>query len=458
MEILPKPQIDSDGLPKRKLKSKFGTIWQRFFRRHPQLKKASVVSISAVFILSSLLVARFFLTANKVFVDGNGAAALDENVDPNLLKGEGDGRINILLIGIGGAEHQAGDLADSIMVVSIDPLSKDVAMLSIPRDLYLPIPNYGSTKINAAHAYGEQYDYPGGGPKLLSETISKNLGVPIHYFARVDFQGFKEGVDTVGGIDVQVKQAIRDYAYPDDRLSGYEPFNLDVGNHHMDGALALKYARSRYTTSDFDRSHRQQQLLTAFKDKALSITTLTNPVKLNSLLSTAGSRLRTDLEVKEILKLIEIAKQIQPTQIINASLTNAPDNYLASQNIGGASALVPKSGDFFDIRHYVRNLMLDGYLKREAATITVLNGTGHAGLAEQTAKILKSYGYKVIKTGNADRSDYRHTEIIDRTSDSKRYTLNYLTKRFGVTARREAFVEGGSDITIVVGSDYTPVE
>lgn len=458
MGKLPTPDIGAAHLPKRKLSHKFGTFWQRLFFRHPQLKKAGLASVALIFITTGLLVARFILTANQIIVDGNGAAALNEEVDPNQLKGEGDGRINILLIGVGGEEHVAGDLSDSIMIVSIDPLSKDVAMLSIPRDLYLPIPGFGSAKVNAAHAYGEQYDYDGGGPKLLEETLAQNLGIPIHYFARADFTGFTEAINTVGGVDIEVKEAIYDPAYPGPGLNGYEPFSISAGLHHMDGEIALKFSRSRYTTSDFDRARRQQQLLAAFKDKALSLGTLTNPVKLNSLLSTAGSHVRTDLSVKEITKLIDLARAVTPNQITQAALTSDADNYLGFQNIGGASALVPKNGDWFSLRTYVRNLMLDGYLKREGATVTVLNGTGVPGLGEQTADILRSYGYKVVKVGTADRDDYEQTKIIDYSNNNKRYTLSYLQRRFGVTAERQTPQPGDSDITIIVGNDYTPVE
>ncbi|MBI3984198.1 LCP family protein [Candidatus Microgenomates bacterium] len=450
-------QWDATLPPPRRLRSTFANHWRLWWRRFPTVKKVGLVAGASMVVLGGMLVLRLWLTASKIIVQDGGAAALNEEVLPSQLKGEGDGRVNILLIGIGGAEHKAGDLSDSIMIVSIDPLSSDVTLFSIPRDLYVAIPGYGSNRINAAHAFGEQYDYPGGGPKLLSETIAQSLGVPIHYYVRLDFAAFKQAVDIVGGVDLTVQEAIYDYSYPNPTLSGYEPFYLAAGPQHLDGEVALKFVRSRYTTSDFDRAKRQQQVLTALKDKALSISTLTNPLKLNNLIGTVGSHVRTNLEVGEMLKLIELAKKVQPAQITQAALTNAPDNYLASQNIAGASVLVPRSGNFNQIRRYVRSLMPDGYIKREGATITVLNGTERPGLAEETAVTLRSYGYNVVRVGNADHLDYSQTLVMDRVRDSHRYTVNYLERRFGVTLQPvNAAANATADITIIIGRDYAP--
>ena len=420
-------------------------------------KKAKIYASVFTLMLVGGAVAHFMILANRVMVDnnGDGALALQENVDPTQLRGEGDGRINILLIGVGGESHVSGSLADSIILASIDPFSKNVAMLSIPRDLYLEIPGYGYSKINAAHAYGEEYDYPGGGPALLKETVSSALGVPIHYFTRVDFTGFQEGIDTVGGIDVKVEEAIDDYSYPDEGMNGYKHFYLPAGEHHMDGALALKYARSRYTTSDFDRSKRQQKIIMAFKDKALSLGTLANPLKLNELMGNFGNHVQTDLQVNEIMKLAEIAREVSADKVATANLDASPDNYLVFSEMYGASVLVPKSGDFTDIKRYVRSILVDGFIKDEQARIAVLNGTDRAGLANDVNELLRSYGYNVTKVDNAPSQDYTQTVIYDYTNGDKPYTLRYLEQRFGVTAeKRESRDDVKPEIEIILGTDY----
>ncbi|MBI4100859.1 LCP family protein [Candidatus Microgenomates bacterium] len=454
--------VTNSNLPKSRGISATGPAAPRrglrqFFSHPPSAKQAALFGLLVIALTGVLLVVRLLLTANKIIVRDDGAAALTEEVDPSLLKGEGDGRVNVLLIGIGGDGHISGDLADSIMIVSVDPISKDVAMLSVPRDLYVKVGQFGSAKINAAHAYGEQYNYPGGGPKLLEQTAAQTFGVPIHYFVRLDFEAFRKAVDIMDGIDVEVKEAINDYAYPDENLSGYQPFVLSAGPQHLDGATALKFARSRYTTSDFDRGKRQQQILAAIKDKALSIGTLVNPLRINSLLVTAGSHVRTDLRVDEMLRLYELAKQVRPEQVSQATLDTAPENYLTSANIGGASVLVPTSGDFGQIRRFVRKLMPDGYLKREQARVTVLNGTNQVGLAEQTADILRSFGYNVVRVDNADRFDYERTQLVDHSGGAMRYTLHYLEKRFGTISQSKPS-DPNTDITIIVGNSYTPTE
>ncbi|HLB40756.1 MAG TPA: LCP family protein, partial [Candidatus Babeliales bacterium] len=323
-------------------------------------------------------------------------------------------------------------------------------------DLYIDIPGYGTDRVNAAHAYGERDDAPEGGPGLLKQTLSEALGVPIHYWLRADFTGFKKAVDIVGGVEVNIEETVYDYAYPTPN-GGYEIFQVDAGNKYMDGDTALKFARSRHTSSDFDRSKRQQQLLLALKKKALSLGTLANPIKLSSLISTIGDHMKMDLQINEIQKLMRIAGEVRDDQIARVGLDNSPENFLASANIGGAAVLVPKAGDFSEIRAYVRNLFVDGFIKSEAARVEVLNGSATAGLSTDTAQLLKSFGYQIERVGDADHSSYTQPVIYDYSNGSKPYTLRYLEKRFGTTAQRRDPAPGQEGmITIIVGGQYTP--
>jgi LCP family protein required for cell wall assembly len=330
-------------------------------------------------------------------------------------------------------------------------------MLSIPRDFYVPIPGYGSAKINAAHAYGEQDKYPGGGPALAKLTVSKILDLPIHYYARIDFNGFKKAVDAVGGIDVVVDKAIYDPYYPDDRRSGaYKAFQIAAGPQHMNGDVALKYARSRYTTSDFDRAARQQKVLLALREKALKLETLTNPAKLSGLIDAVGSSAKTDLQLGEIRKLAQIAKDIDPSRVITKVLDTSPDGLLVSGNIGGGSVEIPKAGinNFSEIRAFVHSIFVDNYLKEENAAIEVANGTSRSGLAADVTKILKAYNYNVVKTTTADNQNYPATVIYDYTDGKKPYTVSYLENRFRTKAKRMAPVAPDVEIKIILGADY----
>lgn len=439
------------------------TRFSKFKKLLPSNKKqAAVFAGCALVLIGGAVVARLILTSCKVLAcgKGNSALALQDDVDPTKLKGEGDGRVNVLLMGVGDASHQAADLTDTIQIASLDPISKNVTLFSIPRDLYLKIPGYGSDRINAAHVYGERDGLPGGGPELLKQTISQNLGIPIHYFARLDFSGFSTAVEAVGGVEVNVDETIHDYSYPDEATNGYSTFYIQAGRRFLDGTTALKYVRSRYTTSDFDRSKRQQKVMIALKEKALSLGTLTNPVKINSLLASVGNDLKTDLNVKEMIKLIKMGKEITEQKITRAGLDNNPDNYLASTNVGGASVMVPKAGDFSEIKKYVRSLMPDGYIKKEDGNVDVYNGTEESGLATATADLLKTYGYKIRTVGDAPNKDNQKTIIYDYSNGAKPYTLRYLEKRFGVKAQRKTAKpnEAHADIVITLGRDYKLTE
>jgi len=148
------------------------------------------------------------------------------------------------------------------------PLQGSVGMLSIPRDLWVTIPGYGENRINTAHYLGDKNGYPGGGPALAMKTVQYNLGVPVHFYVRVDFDGFRRIVDTLGGIDIEIPQTINDPKYPDENY-GYDPFYIEAGLQHLDGDTALKYARTRATAgADFARARRQQQVLFAIREKA----------------------------------------------------------------------------------------------------------------------------------------------------------------------------------------------
>jgi LCP family protein required for cell wall assembly len=406
------------------------------------------------------------LAVNKIIQKGGpGAPALNGIIDPTKLKGEGDGRVNILVLGIGGAGHDGPNLSDTIMVWSIDPKTKTAAGLSIPRDLYVKIPGHGYGKINAANAYG--------GPTLAAKTVANVIGVPIHYYAIVDFAGFKQAVDAVGGVDINVDQAIYDPQYPCDDGTKFAnmlcPFKIAAGQQHMNGALALKYSRSRHSTSDFDRAARQQKVLVALRAKALQVSTLTNPVKLTALIDAIGDHFKTSLQPNEIQKLAKIAKDVDTSKVITKVLdTSGPDSLLVdgSGQIAGAGSIeLPRAGnfDYSDIQDFVKNIFVDSYIVDENARIEVQNGSGFSGVAAAVVKSLKAAHYNVSDPLNAP-STYSQTVIYDYTGGKKPYTINYLERRFGVKAQRapapspSAGANGQTvaapEIRIILGSNY----
>lgn len=398
---------------------------------------------------------------------GFGALALQHHIDPSQIQKEGDGRINVLAIGIPGKNHPGGQLADTIMVVSIDPFNNEMSMLSIPRDFYLSVPGYYSTRINAVHAIGEDdkdLEGQGGGPKLLTDTVERILGVDIHYFVRADFDGFVQAVDTVGGIDVEVKELLYDssteliYRDFDGPRFYYEP-----GTHSLNGKRAIQFARCRKSSScgsDFGRAERQQQILLALREKVLSLPTLTNPLKVSSLIDSAGNHVRTNINIRtELPRFVEITQNIDTSKTRNYVLSNAQDGMLLGRNIGGASVLVPGAGldQFSEIQEFVRSdIFRDGFLKKEGAKITILNGTDNDGLATRTKKFLESYGYEVVRADDAPDSVDQST-IYSQAPSEIPFTLRLLEKRLSLPSKHglPTGYDADSDVVIILGTNFS---
>jgi LCP family protein required for cell wall assembly len=175
-------------------------------------------------------------------------------------------RINILLLGVDKRPDETYSRTDTMMLVTVDPIAKTAGMLSIPRDLWVSIPGYEEDRINKAYFLAQRDKYPGGGPALAMKTVQYNLGVPVHYYAQVDFTGFEKIIDTLDVIDIYVPETIDDPTFPDANY-GYDPFYIEEGQHHLNGHEAMRYARTRHTSSDFSRAARQQQCFWPFGTK-----------------------------------------------------------------------------------------------------------------------------------------------------------------------------------------------
>ncbi len=227
----------------------------------------------------------------------------------------GSNRVNILLMGI---DRRPGEpfisRTDSMMIISIDPVAKTASILSVPRDLYVVIPGRGRDRINTAFVYGSAGNNPAGGAALAMQTVEYNLGVPINHYLLVDFSAVVQGIDTLGGIDINVPFTINDPTYPSMDY-GYDPLFIPAGYQHMDGALTLKYARTRHVDNDFGRAQRQQQVIFAARAKALSL-------GINGLLAKApifyqqlAQGIRTDLSLEQIVSLATTASEIPSENI-----------------------------------------------------------------------------------------------------------------------------------------------
>ena len=251
---------------------------------------------------------RLFRLAALIAAVGLLVACLILVVVPTVFSGGSDGRINLLLLGI---DRRGGTgwayRTDTIMIVTLDPDSGAAGMLSIPRDLQLAIPGHGQDRINTANVYGSLPGDPDGGPALLASTIEASFGIPIDGYLMVDFRAFEEIVDTLGGIEVDVPKALHDTRYPDPRPGdphAFKTIHFDPGLQQMDGARALEYARSRMSTSDFDRAKRQQQVVLAIRERALSARAIPRWPKVAAV---AADSIRTDMRSDELLAVAILA-------------------------------------------------------------------------------------------------------------------------------------------------------
>ena len=411
-------------------------------------KRRIILTLLALFLIAGTVLGyKAYTLAQKVFRGGSVPSLLGF-FSQGQLKGEADGRVNILLMGEGGAGHDGPLLTDTMMVLSLDTKTNEAAMLSVPRDLYVKIGDYGEGKINSANALGEQYHYSGGGPALSEATVSKVLGIPIDYYILADFPGFKKIIDTVGGVDVNVQKSLYDPYYP------HGTYSITTGMHHMNGDEALKYARSRETTSDFDRAKRQQQIMVATRDKVMSASTLLNPAKMNDILNALGDHIRTDMQIWEAIRAFNIMKKVDQHKMINLVLDDSPDNVLHASNIGGAYVLLPKAGfyNYSDVQNIAKNIFTIGPLKAEAAKVEVLNASGGTGEAKKAADSISGMGFSIGNIGNA--SEISSTTIIyDHTNGAKPNTIKYLEDKFCVKASQKPADGSGYDITVLVGQD-----
>lgn len=415
------------------------------------------------------------------------------NHDP--LNGELEGRTNILLLGVPGDDWPGSQLTDSIMVVSILYPEKDlnskearvllpgadkeeprVALISIPRDLWVPAGGGTYTKINAIYTFGEQRG-EGQGIISLKETLDEVLGLELHYYATADFDGFTEAIDTLGGIDVDVENSFIDYNYPTDDF-GTQVVRFEAGVQHMDGETALKYARSRkgYVTdgsnadegSDFGRARRQQQVMKAVREKALSIDTLLSPSTLQELTETAGEHISTDMEIWEAIRMADIAKAVNTDAIIQVVLDNRVEGLVYGDNVGGASVLLPVGGTWSRIQDMAQTIFLrNTEAEEEELAVAVANGTGRTGFATASARDLEGSGFTIDYIGNvATQQRPESTEILLLTDRTHAPTsIQTLELTYGVKATPTTYEQASGmlragevlpsdiDVLILLGPD-----
>lgn len=382
---------------------------------------------------------------------------------------------NILLLGTGGANHSGGTLTDTMIVASIDHDNDWVSMLSIPRDLWVETEElYGGNRINSiVELVAEQEMYNNNlseeaayqkGYEVLQKAVSEIMGIPIQYYAQVDFSGFVEIVDAIDGVDVVVENAIYDTSYPADNGSiDYQTFSIDEGPQHLDGATTLKYVRSRKSTSDFDRAARQQIVLQAIKEKALSLGVLTSPSKIKDIYDAIDSNFESNLKWDELVYLAKISSKFSSDNVSTWVLNDNPLStggflYPAERVLEtDPFLLLPYQDDFSDIKKFANLVLIHPEVHANPLTYQILNGTKNNGVATETLYYLYRFGFEVIRYGNAPNRETLMTRLIPVTALLSGQTLEDVNKHAELTNLLSDFIPTGF-ILGEVPPEYSPTE
>jgi LCP family protein required for cell wall assembly len=334
-----------------------------------------------------------------------------------------------------------------MIVVSVDAANNVVRLLSIPRDLWVNIPGHGYNRINTAELWGELAK-KGTGTDRVKQTIYQNLGIPIHYYVRVDFQGFMKIIDAVGGVNIDV-----DCPLPDIKLS--------AGMQHMNGQEALRYARSRKSTNDFDRGRRQRKVLMALWDQALTMDIIP---KLPGLWRTMSGTFETDLPLSQVINLAYIGVHLKPQHILSRAI--GPSQVQGWITPQGASVLLPREDK-------IRALLNSFYAPVQASSLNavekvrvrVLNGSQRREAEELGAAALRWAGFKVVGTGSADRQNYARSQILVFTGDTAAAKKLAQELRVPTTAiqdltsiQEQPDPSNPVDIQVILGKDYNPCQ
>lgn len=370
---------------------------------------------------------------------GDSSLPLQASEGPIAEPWDGASRISVLVMGLDYRDWESGETprTDTMILLTMDPTTRTAGMLSIPRDMWVEVPGFDHAKINTAYYLGEIYNLPGGGPALAMETVEAFLGVPIKYYAQVDFSAFVRFIDEIGGLKLNVPEEIKV-----DPIGPGNTVILEPGVQILPGDVTLAYARARYTEGgDFDRASRQQQVILATRDQILSLNMLPTLItKAPKLYAEISSGISTNLSLDQVIRLANLALQIDADHIKRGII--GPDVVMNSTSPDGLDILIPIPDEIRLIRDEIfadtgsampiAALTDDpaSLVKQEAARISLQNGTQTVGLAGNTAEFMRAQGLNVVEETNADRVYEASTLIV---YNGKPYTVQYLSDLMGVS-------------------------
>jgi LCP family protein required for cell wall assembly len=380
---------------------------------------------------------------------------------PTAAAWDGASRITVLVMGLDFRDWQSGETprSDTMILLTLDPVNKTAAMLSIPRDMWVNIPGYDYMKINQAYFLGEAQKLPGGGSALAQKTVENFLGVPINYVAVVDFYTFVNFVDMIGGITIDIPADTRVGI-----LNGHSVL-LKKGTDHLFGLEALGYARDRYSEGgDFDRAKRQQAVIIGMRNRILKASIWPSMLaNAPTLYKQFSSGVHTNLTLDEIIKLALIARQIPPDNIIQAVIS--PEMITMGKSMGdNLDILIPIPDRIRALRDQIFTSgiafspsLVDKdpaqLMKSEVAKVSVQNATATAGLATRTSDYFKSLGMNVVDASNAQVTSVSTITVYT----SRPYTVAYLAKMLSISEAQihiKLTPNAPADIVVRLGNDW----
>lgn len=393
--------------------------------------------------------------------------SLDSQLAPTPVPWDGSSRITILVMGLDYRDWSEGTdvpRTDTMILFTIDPLTKSAGMLSIPRDLWVTIPGMENNKINTAYRWGEVYKLPDG-PTLAMKTVEGVIGVPIQYYALLDFNSFVRFIDELGGLDMHIREEIEV-----DPIGPGNTVVLQPGVQTLDGATVLAYARNRKVgDGDFSRSARQQEVIMAIRDQVVTLNMMPTLVShAPALYQQISSGIRTNLTLDQVIRLAWLALQVDEENIKRGVFDPHTDVQYDSVDTpdGRQDVLIPNPDrirllrdEIFATGGTVAAAVVaedpSELMKTEAAKVFIRNGTSTAGLAAKTGDMLRDQGMIIAGEDNADGL-YGQTVIIDYTG--KPYTINYLIQQLNikdsVSVRNRFDPNAQIDIEIILGQDW----
>jgi len=384
-------------------------------------------------------------------------------IGPEPIPWDGASRVNILVMGLDYRDWLSGEGAprtDTMVLASVDPLSKTAGILSIPRDLWVGIPGFEEpNRINVAYRFGETYQLPGGGPELAMKTVEGLLGLKIDYYALIDFYAFEQFIDEIGFIEIDVPRNI--WVDPIDGPT----VKLKKGTHDLPGNLALAFARARNTEGgDFDRAGRQMQVIMAIRDRILSYDMLTTLIsRAPGIYDQLAAGVQTNLTLEQAIQLAWLVQQIPEEEILRGSI--GTDHVTFGKSPDGDDVLKPRPEQIRFLRDEIfaaaglASPALAGadpqeLMQTENAKVSVLNGAGVPGLATRTSEYLAAQGVNVVNTGDATEL-YSATTITSYTGNP--YTLYYLVELMGISENR-IYIRfdpaSQVDVEVILGYDW----